>query len=438
MTKPVVAIVGRPNVGKSTLFNRILGKRVAIVEDLPGTTRDRIYADVSWQGCPFSLVDTGGLEVVPESELWRRVKEQVETAIQEADAVVFLVDARDGVTPLDREISDRLRRWGKPIVLVANKAEGPKQGYQVLEFYELGLGEPQAISAYHGREVAELLDRVVAELPRASEEAAQAEIMKLAIVGRPNVGKSLLLNSILGRERAIVHEVPGTTRDALDTLMEYDGKRLLLVDTAGIRRRGRIGRGVEQYSVLRALQAIDRADLAVLVLDATEGITAQDAHIAGYIRQGGKGVVVAVNKWDLITEPDVTHYTREVYNRLKFLPQVPIVFTSAKLGWGVWEVVPAAERVFQERLKRIPTSALNILVQDLVAAHLPPAKAGKRLKILYVTQSQVNPPTFVFFVNDARLLHFSYRRYLENGLRQAFGFAGTPLRLLFRSRRRSP
>ena len=438
MNRPVVAIVGRPNVGKSTLYNRILGKPVAIVEDVPGTTRDRIYADVSWQGHDFSLVDTGGLEIAPASELQRRVKEQVEAAIEGADAAVLVVDAREGLTPLDWDITDRLRRWGKPVVVAANKMDSSKQSHEAVEFYELGLGDPLPVSAYHARGIDDLLDRVVAELPPAPAGPAESEMLKLAIVGRPNVGKSLLLNTLLGQERAIVHDLPGTTRDAIDTLMEYENKRVLLIDTAGIRRRGRIARGVEKYSVLRALQAIDRADLALLVLDAVEGVTAQDAHIAGYIRQEGKGVVLVVNKWDLVGEGDSLGYTREVRRRLKFMPYAPILFTSAKLGWGVEGILPAAEQVQQERLKRIPTSGLNNLVQDLVAAHLPPTKAGKRLKILYITQAQVSPPTFVFFVNNAKLLHFSYRRYLENGLRHAYGFDGTPLRLVFRSRGESP
>ena len=434
MSKPVVAIIGRQNVGKSTLLNRVVGKSLAIVEDLPGTTRDRIFADVSWQGVEFAIVDTGGLEPGSQSAIAQGVKEQVEAAITEADVIIFLVDVGDGVTPSDQEIADRLRQVSKPILLVANKADNPQREAEAVEFYQLGLGEPLAISAYHGQGTPELLDRVVSLLPTAAPAEAEAEIMKVAIVGRPNVGKSMLLNALLGEERAIVDDIPGTTRDAIDTLFDFDGQSVLLIDTAGIRRRGRVERGVEWYSVIRALRAIERADMAVLVLDATELLTAQDMHIAGYIQQAVKGIVVVVNKWDLATDKNVAEYNRHIRSQLKFMPYAPVLYVSAKFGQGVDKVMPQVHQVYQERLKRLSTAAVNNVVQQAVAAHTLPRIGGKQLKVLYATQAEVNPPTFVFFVNDARLIHFSYQRYLENKLRQSFGFIGTPFRLVFKTR----
>jgi len=435
--KPIVAIVGRQNVGKSTLLNRMAGKPIAIVEDLPGTTRDRIFADVSWQGIVFTIVDTGGLELRPRSTIAQEVKGQVEIAIAEADTVIFLVDVRDGVTPSDLEIADLLRRSSKPIVLVANKADNAKLETRAVEFYELGLEEPLAISAYHGRGTAELLDKIVALLPAPPPTEAEPEVMKVAIVGRPNVGKSMLLNALLGGERAIVDDVPGTTRDAIDTLFDFDGQSVLLIDTAGIRRRGRLGIGVERYSVLRALRAINRADVVLLMLDATEMVTAQDTHIAGYIQQAVKGIVLVVNKWDLVADKNIKEYNNHIRRQLKFMSYAAVLYISAKFGQGVDRVMPEVCRVYQERLKRLPTAAVNSVVQQAVAAHNLPRAGAKQLKILYATQAEVNPPTFVFFVNDAELIHFSYRRYLENKLRQSFGFTGTPLRLVFKTRSES-
>ncbi len=433
MSKPVVAIVGRQNVGKSTLLNRMAGKRLAIVEDLPGTTRDRILANVSWWEAEFTIVDTGGLELRPQSTIAQAVKEQVETAIIEADVIIFLVDTRDGVTPPDLEIADMLRQVSKPIILVANKADNAKLETEAVEFYELGLGEPLAISAYHSRGTTELLDRIVSLLPTPTLIEAELEIMKVAIVGRQNVGKSTLLNALLGEERAIVDDIPGTTRDAIDTLLDFDGQSVLLIDTAGIRRRGRLGVGVERYSVIRALRAIERANIVLLVLDATELVTAQDMHIAGYIQQAAKGIVLVVNKWDL-AEGGKTEYNRIIRSQLKFMPYAPVLYISAKFGQGVSEIMPQVCQVYQERLKRLSTTMVNSVVQQAVAAHILPRIGSKQLKILYATQAEVNPPTFVFFVNDTKLLHFSYQRYLENQLRQSFGFAGTPLRLVFKTR----
>ncbi len=436
MPKPIVAIVGRPNVGKSTLFNRLLGERRSIVEDIPGTTRDRLYADLSERGYSFTLVDTGGLEPKPESSVRKKVKDQVEVALEEADIILFLVDARQGVMPNDLEIADMLRRSGKPVLLVVNKADNSKQEQQASQFYELGLGDPIPISAYYGRGIEDLWDSLVEHLPSPSPVAEEAEMMKIAIVGRPNVGKSMLLNAILGQERAIVDEAPGTTRDAVDTLFYYQGHPILLIDSAGIRRRGRVEQGIERYSVLRALRAIDRADVALLVTDATEFITEQDAHVAGYILQAYKGMVLIINKWDLIEPKNTAEWTKEIGRRLKFISYVPILFLSAQTGEGVEKVLSVATRVYQERNKQPPAPSLDSLIKEAAVSHPPPAKRGRRLDIRSVTQVGVNPPTFLFSVNDARLLHFSYQRYLENKLRQFFGFEGTPLRLVFKSKAR--
>ncbi len=434
MTKPIVAIVGRQNVGKSTLLNRLAGKRIAIVDDLPGTTRDRIMADVSVPGHEFTVVDTGGLELSPDSTVAQGVNQQVEAAINEAEAIIFLVDVRDGVVPTDLEIADRLRKTSKPVVLVANKADNAKYRTGVVEFYELGLGEPVAISAYHGRGIAELLDILIPLLPASALPSAAPEAIRVAIVGRPNVGKSTLLNAILGGERAIVDDVPGTTRDALDTLVDFEGESVLLIDTAGIKRRGRVEFGVGRYSVIRALRAIERADIALLILDATELVTAQDMHITGYIQQAAKGVIIIVNKWDLVKTGSREECSRYMRYQFKFVPYAPVMYTSAKLGWGVAKIMPQVRRIYRERLKRLSTAAVNGTVQQAIAAHSLPRKGNRQLKVFYATQAEVNPPTFVFFVNYPQLMHFSYQRYLENRLRQSFGFEGTPIRFVFKKR----
>lgn len=434
MSKPIVAIVGRQNVGKSTLLNRMVGSPLAIVEDLPGTTRDRIFADVSWHGVEFTLVDTGGLEMEPDTTIGRGVKEQIEAAIAESDVIIFLVDGKSGLMPSDLEMADMLRRASKPLLVVANKADNEKLEMQVVEFYQLGLGEPLAISAYHGRGTAELLDRIVSLLPSLSPVETELEVVRVAIVGRPNVGKSMLLNALVGGRRAIVDDVPGTTRDAVDTLVDFEGQSVLLIDTAGIRRRGRIGVGVERYGVIRALRAIDRADIALLVLDATEMITAQDLHIAGYIQQAAKGVVLLVNKWDLIKDKNLTEWNRYIRSQLRFMAYAPVLYISAKLEQGVNKVIPQVRQVYQERLKRFSTAEVNDVIKQAAASHNLPRRGLKQLKILSAAQTEVNPPTFLFSVNDAKLIHFSYRRYLENRLRQAFGFTGTPLRLVFKTR----
>lgn len=436
MSIPVVAIIGRQNVGKSTLLNRLAGRRLAIVADHPGTTRDRVMVRASWRGVKFTAVDTGGLEISPDSSLGKAVREQAESAIAAADLLVFMVDAVSGVVPLDMEIAAMLRKGGQPVILAANKADGPRQEMAAVDFYALGLGEPLAISAHHGRGTAELLDCVVAALPKPAAAAPAPEAMKIAIVGRPNVGKSRLLNSLLGEGRAIVSEVAGTTRDAIDTPCRYKGQDVLLIDTAGIRRRGKQGTGIEYYGVLRSLRAIDRADIALLVLDATEPMTAQDLHIAGYIQQAASGVVIVVNKWDLVAGGDTSEYTDYVMQQLKFMPYAAVLYTSAETGRGVKKVLPQAEIVYRQRQLRPPTAQVNAVVRAAAADHTL-IRSGKRLNVLYATQAEINPPTFVFFVNDARLVHFSYRRYLENKLRQAFGFVGTPIKLTFKSRSES-
>jgi GTP-binding protein len=438
VSKPIVAIIGRQNVGKSTLLNRLAGQRVAIVEDMPGTTRDRILADVVWAGASFTLVDTGGLEVKPRSAIARGIKGQVEAAIAEADAIIFMVDIREGVLPADLEIAARLRHSAKPVVLVANKADSPKLESGAAEFYELGLDAPLVISAHYGRGTAELLDKIVSLLPAPPLAEPEADMLKLAIVGRPNVGKSTLLNTLLGQERAIVDDVPGTTHDAVNTLLDFDGQNVLLIDTAGIRRRGRWGAGVERYGIIRALKAIDRADVVLLVLDATELVTAQDKHIADYVQEAAKGVVLVVNKWDLVENQDKAEYNRNIRRQLRFVSHAPIVYTSAMLGQETDRVVPEAFAVYQERLKRLPTTVVNSVVQEAVATHSPPRKGSRQLKVLYATQAEVNPPTFVFFVNEAKLMTAAYQRYLENRLRRAFGFNGTPLRLVFKKRGEPP
>jgi GTP-binding protein len=453
VTRAMVALVGRPNVGKSTLFNRLVGRRLAVVDDRPGTTRDRLQAPCEWDGVQFTVIDTGGIEVLPERVVAGKrprpsqplaedsvafiplIRAQAELAIAEADLVIFLTDALSGLTAADEEVADILRRSQKPVLLVANKAESPRVREEAVEFYSLGLGEVYPISALHGQGVGDLLDLVVAALPT-WEGKPEDDSVKLAIVGRPNVGKSSLLNKLLGQERAIVSPVPGTTRDAIDTQLEWEGTAITLIDTAGIRRRGKVKPGVEQYSVLRALRAIQRADVALLMVDATEGVTSQDAHVASFVLDEWSGVLVLVNKWDAIEKDTYTmqEYTQHVRQALKFLDYVPVLFISALTGQRVRRVIPEALAVHLAGQHRIPTAELNRLLKDAVARHSPPSKRGKRLKLYYATQAATTPPTFVFYVNDKDLVHFSYERYLENRIRKAYPFTGMPLRLIFRQR----
>jgi GTP-binding protein len=457
MTKPIVALVGRPNVGKSTLFNRIVGRRVAIVEDLPGTTRDRLYADADWGGVDFIVVDTGGLEVGTDRKRTSRsdqprpigqtagvesglfldeMRDQAQIAIAEAEVVVFLVDTEAGLTASDQEVADVLRRTEKPVILTANKSDNNRLRADAVEFYALGLGDPIPISALHGQGTGDLLDAIVEAIPPVEAEEDEDERVKIAIVGRPNVGKSSLLNRLLGQERVIVSEVPGTTRDAIDMEIEFEGERIVLIDTAGIRRRGKIAPGVEKYSVLRALKAINRADVCLILIDAQDKVTAQDQHIAGYILEDAKSVVVVVNKWDVVEKDTHTmaQYTKDIRAALRFLDYVPVLFISAKTGQRVQQALQVALQVQAERVRRISTADLNRVLQAAVGRHPPKTKGGKRLRFYYVTQPEVDPPTFVFFVNDRKLVHFTYERYLENRIREFYGFLGTPLRLVFRGR----
>jgi len=436
--KPIVAIVGRPNVGKSTLFNRIVGGRRAIVEDTPGTTRDRHYADAEWGGRVFSVIDTGGLVMRDVDDMSEQVRMQAEVAMREADAILFLTDVLDGVLPDDYMIADLLRRTDKPVLLVVNKVDSLKREAGVLEFYALGMGDPLAISAEHGLNTGDLLDALVALLPQMPLEEELPEAVHVAIVGRTNVGKSSLLNRLLGEERVIVSEVPGTTRDSIDTRVTYEGKEVVLIDTAGIRRRGSIDQGVEKYSVIRSMRAITRADVTLLVLDATEGVTAQDAHIAGYILEEARSVIVVVNKWDLVEKDSYTlpAYQEYVLQELKFMPWVPVAFVSALTGQRVGRLMPLVMRVYDERHARLSTAQINQIIRDAVAQNSPPTVAGKKLRIYYGTQAGGDPPTFVFFVNDPALVHFGYRRYLENRLRASYPFEGTPISLVFRGHQR--
>jgi GTP-binding protein len=435
-SRPIVAIAGRPNVGKSALFNRMVGGRPALVEDLPGTTRDRIYGDVEWRGREFTLIDTGGLEPSVEGTYTPLVREQIEAALREAEIVLFVVDAKDGSTAADAEVADLLRRSNKRVLLLANKAENQAREESAVSFYELGIGEPIAISAQHGHGVADVLDMIVESLPPAEEQAEMDEL-RLAIVGRPNVGKSSLLNAVLGDQRVIVSDVPGTTRDVIDTPFEFEGERLVLVDTAGLRRRGAIEQGVEKHSALRARRALERAQVALCVFDLGDDFTAQDAHIVGYAIEAFAGVVVVANKWDLVRdgERSMEEWERRLRWKLKFAPWIAIRFVSAREGAGLRELLEEAVRIGAERRKRVETGALNQALRRAVAEKPPatPAK-GKRIKMLYVTQAAIDPPTFVFFLNDASLVHFSYRRYMENVIRRNFGFAGTAIKMVFRGR----
>ncbi|HEX2194884.1 MAG TPA: ribosome biogenesis GTPase Der [Candidatus Limnocylindria bacterium] len=454
---PVVAIVGRPNVGKSTLFNRLIGERVAIVEDVPGTTRDRVYGTAEWNGRRFTVVDTGGLELEPGTDIEARVQDQARVAVEEADVILFVLDAAAGLAPLDHEVADRLRRASKPTILVVNKADNARRELEAAEFHALGMEPLITISAQHGRNTGDLADMVVWELPPladaeasalassdddltpdALDELDQAEIgpPRVAIVGRPNTGKSTFVNRVLGAERMIVSEVPGTTRDPVDTVVMVDDEPMVLVDTAGIRRRGSIDRGIERYSVLRAMKAIDRADVAVVMTDATEGYTAQDAHVVGYVLEAGKGIVLVINKWDAVEKDGHTadDWLRALRREAPYLAWADIVFASALTGQRVERILREARRVAEERYRRVPTAEVNRVVADAVRAN-PPSHVRNRLpKVYYATQAGVAPPTFVIFVNDPELIHFSYRRYLENRIRDAYGFLGTPIRLVLRAR----
>lgn len=453
MPKPIVALVGRPNVGKSTLFNRLVGERLAIVHDVPGTTRDRLYAESIWNGRAFGMVDTGGIDPthggksvlsVGSADFISEIKTQALVATQEADVILFVTDGVAGVTPPDREVADILRRYQKkgtdgqawpPIFLVVNKCESAERRASAVDFYELGLGDPYPVSAIHGTDVGDLLDAVVKSFPEAEE--TEDDSIKIAIVGKPNAGKSSLLNKLTGAERAIVSPIPGTTRDAIDTQFEYQGLPVTLIDTAGIRRSGKIARGVEQYSVLRSFKAIERSDVALLMIDAITGITAQDAHIAGFILDAWKSCVVLVNKWDAVEKDNATmqEYTRRIRSDLNFMDYVPLLFISAKTGQRVDQVLPLALRVQEERLARLTTSKINKVLVEAQDRHPAPARAGRQLKMYYGTQVRSDPPTFMIYINDPKLMHFSYLRFLENRIREAYGFLGTPIRIVTKGKK---
>lgn len=431
-----MAIVGRPNVGKSTLFNRIVGGRVAIVEGLPGITRDRLYQDAEWNGRRFTLVDTGGLDYRDSGEIAAHVRDQAELAIRDADLVLFVVDARAGFTGTDEEVSRVLRRSEKPVLLVANKVENFANSDLLYDFFRLGLGEPLPVSAAEGMNTGDLLDMVVEKLPSAESAEEEEDVIKIAVVGRPNVGKSSLVNAILGEERVIVSNIPGTTRDAIDTRLESNGREYALIDTAGMRRRSRIEQSTEKYSVIRTLRAVDRSDVVLVLIDAVEHLTEQDKKIAGYVHEKGKGAVLAVNKWDLVEKDGKTssRYTETLRDGLGFMQYAPVLFISALTRQRVHRVLELADYVSEQQNMRISTGDLNDLIRDAVMRSPAPTDKGRRLKIFYCTQTGVKPPTFVLFVNDPELMHFSYLRYLENRLRSAYGFEGTPLRLVMRQR----
>ncbi len=453
MTKPVVVLVGRPNVGKSTLFNRLAGEPLAIVDNKPGTTRDRLFSEGEWNGVEFAIVDTGGIDPshggkeplsLDSAEYIQQIRTQAEVAIQEADVVLFLVDATSGVTPADQEVSLILRRNRKlrdgqpypPVLLVVNKADNQSTRQDAAEFYALGMGDPYPISAAHGTGTGDLLDDLVASFPEPEDEV-EDDSVKIAIVGKPNVGKSSLLNRLVGEERAIVSPIAGTTRDAIDTHIVYNDLPVTLIDTAGIRRRGKIEPGVEKFSVIRSLRAIDRCEVALLVIDATTGITAQDTHIAGYILEAWKSIVVVVNKWDAVEKDTYTMsmFTEHVRKELNFLAYVPVLFISAKTGQRVDQVMPMALKVQEERLARMSTSQINRIMQNAQDKHAPSNATGRSLRIYYGTQVRSDPPTFLLYCNDPELAHFSYIRYLENSIREEYAFTGTPIRLVFKARR---
>lgn len=454
MTRPVVALVGRPNVGKSTLFNRLVGEPMAIVDDTPGTTRDRLFGEAEWNGITFDVIDTGGIDPAAGSgreplsigskEFIAEIRTQAQVAIQEADAVLFVVDATSGVTPADREVAQILRRSQKmvdgqprpPVFLVVNKADSPQLRESATEFYELGMGDPLPISSFHGTGTGDMLDALVASFPESAVQEDDDSV-KIALVGKPNVGKSSLLNRLVGEERAIVSPIPGTTRDATDTVIEYDGIPITLIDTAGIRRRGKVEPGVEKYSVIRSMRALERCEVALLMIDATTGITAQDTHIAGYILENWKSAVVLVNKWDAVEKDTYTMqaYTERIRRELNFMPYVPILFISALTGQRVDQVLPLALKVQEERLARLNTGQINRILVEAQERHAATSRTGRSLHIYYGTQVRSDPPTFLLFVNDPKLGHFTYLRYLENRIREVYPFTGTPIRLVLKARR---
>ena len=436
MAKPVVAIVGRPNVGKSTLFNKIAGKRISIVEDVPGVTRDRIYAEAEWLGRKFIMIDTGGLEPYSQDIIMQQMVRQAEIAIETANVIIFVVDGQEGITATDQEVANMLRKTSKKVILACNKIDSPKYKDNIYEFYNLGIGEPIGISAGQALGIGDLLDEVISGFPHEDEEEYDDLTIKVALVGRPNVGKSSIINKILGEDRVIVSNIPGTTRDAIDTPFEADGQKYVLIDTAGMRKKGRINEAIERYSVIRSLTAIERSDVCILVIDGETGVTEQDSKIAGYMHEQGRGAIIVVNKWDLVEKDDKTmnRYKDDIIKELSFMNYAPIMFVSALTGKRIPKILEMVNYVSNQHAMRIHTGLLNDVINEAVLMNQPAVSGGRRLNILYATQVSVKPPTFAIFVNDPELMHFSYERYLENQIRKSFDFQGTPIRFLIRGK----
>ncbi len=437
MSKPIVAVVGRPNVGKSTLFNRLAGERISIVQDTPGVTRDRIYADVEWTGRKFTLIDTGGMEIGAEDIILKQILQQAEIAIETADVVLFVTDGKTGMTDDDKQVANMLRKTKKPVVLAVNKVDSvERDSMNIYEFYELGIGDPIAISAGQALGLGDMLDEVIAYFPEQQEYDEEDEVIKVAIIGKPNVGKSSLINKILGEDRLIVSNIAGTTRDAIDTPIEIDGQKYIFIDTAGMRRKSKIKEEIERFSIIRAVAAVERCDVAILLIDANEGITDQDTKIAGIAHERGRAAIIAVNKWDVIEKNDKTmnQYLKDIGNELAYMPYAPKVFISALTGQRIKRMLELIQTVYQNHALRISTGLLNDVLIEATAMQQPPADKGRQLKLYYMTQVSIKPPTFVIFVNDRELFHFSYRRYIENQLREAFGFVGTPIHFIVREK----
>ncbi|WP_102263415.1 ribosome biogenesis GTPase Der [Mesobacillus jeotgali] len=436
MTKPVVAIVGRPNVGKSTIFNRIVGERISIVEDIPGVTRDRIYSSAEWLTHDFNIIDTGGIDLGDEPFL-DQIRQQAEIAIDEADVIIFLVNGREGVTSADEEVAKILYRSNKPVVLAVNKIDNPEMRDMIYDFYALGFGEPFPISGSHGLGLGDLLDEAAKHFPKDKEDEYDKDAIKFSLIGRPNVGKSSLVNAILGEDRVIVSDIAGTTRDAIDSQVTYDGQKYVIIDTAGMRKKGKVYETTEKYSVLRALRAIERSDVVLVVINAEEGIIEQDKHIAGYAEEAGRAVIIVVNKWDAIEKDEKTmkEYEEKIRAHFQFLSYAPIVFLSAKTKKRIHTLMPMIDMASENHALRVQTNILNEVIMDAVAMNPTPTDKGKRLKIYYATQVSVKPPTFVVFVNEPELMHFSYERFLENRIRDAFDFTGTPIKIFARQRK---
>lgn len=435
--KPIVAVVGRPNVGKSTLFNKIAGKRIAIVEDTPGITRDRIFADAEWLGREFTLIDTGGIEPYSNDIILSQMRRQANLAIDMADVILFMVNVRDGLTAADSDVAAMLMKSEKPVILVCNKVDNPgNPPMEIYEFYNLGLGDPVAVSSVHGLGVGDLLDMVVDLFPEEKAEEDEEEVINVAITGKPNAGKSSLVNKIMGEQRVIVSDIPGTTRDAVDSEITVDGQKYVFIDTAGMRKRGKITESVERYSVVRALNAVDRSDVCVIMIDANEGITEQDTKIAGYVHEQGKASIIAVNKWDIVEKETntISEFKKKLKEGFNFMMYAPAVFISAKTGLRVKSLFQMIKEVKEQNERRISTGLLNDVINDAVAMVQPPSDKGRRLKIYYATQVSTKPPTFVIFVNNKELAHYSYVRYLENKIRETFGFEGTPLKFIVREK----